>query len=390
MSTNNGRASILVVDDTPANLEILTQMLNEKGHRPRPVPSGAIALRAAEHEPPDLILMDINMPEMDGFETCRRIKAIEQLSDVPIIFISARTDTLDKINAFHAGGVDYITKPFDMEEVTARVETHLEIRRLQQELQEQNIALENSNANLREMEQLRDNLVHMVVHDMRSPLTVIQMALRFLRDGAGKQLDEESQQDIADAATSSETLVKMVNDLLDVSRFESNQMPLNLQENDLTSTLKQAIDQFGLHATEGRIYMQGEFENVRLNFDRELISRVITNLVGNALKFSPSGADIRITIKKSADKVEVSVHDDGPGIPKEYHIKIFEKFGQATNKRDKIPSTGLGLTFCKLALEAHHGEIGVDSEPGKGSRFWFLLPLTPVEVDGETEINDDR
>jgi putative two-component system response regulator len=139
--TNTGKTdpipgNILVVDDVPANLTLLAGMLKEKGHRVRPVPSGKLALRAVEHEPPDLILLDITMPEMDGFEVCRRLKQDTRFQDIPIIFISALTETLDKVKAFGSGGVDYVTKPFQFDEVEARVETHLKLHRYQSQLEE--------------------------------------------------------------------------------------------------------------------------------------------------------------------------------------------------------------------------------------------------------------
>ena len=136
--TSQSCGNILIVDDVPANLSLLTGMLKEKGHRVRPVPSGKLALKAVEHEPPDLILLDINMPEMDGFEVCPRLKQDMRFRDIPIIFISALTETLDKVNAFRSGGVDYVTKPFQFEEVEARVETHLKLCRYQAQLSQAN------------------------------------------------------------------------------------------------------------------------------------------------------------------------------------------------------------------------------------------------------------
>ena len=135
-------ANILVVDDTPANLQVLAGMLKDRGYKVRPVPSGKLALLAAQRDPPDLILLDINMPEMNGYEVCEHLKADERLKSIPVIFISALTEQLDKVKAFAFGGVDYITKPFQMEELHARVETHLMLRRLQQQLEETNARLD--------------------------------------------------------------------------------------------------------------------------------------------------------------------------------------------------------------------------------------------------------
>src|SRR5437764_7041108 len=142
------RASILVVDDTPANLQVLAGMLKDRGYKVRPVPSGKLALLAARRDPPDLILLDINMPEMNGYEVCRQLKADEMLRGIPVIFISALNENLDKVNAFATGGVDYITKPFQMEELHARVETHLKLRRFQVELEKTNARLEKANSRM--------------------------------------------------------------------------------------------------------------------------------------------------------------------------------------------------------------------------------------------------
>src|SRR5689334_1924873 len=167
-------ANVLIVDDTPDNIRVLTAIIERLGYEVRPATSGAQALQAVEHDPPDLVLLDITMPEMDGYEVCRRFKADEQLSDIPIIFLTALSDIADKVKAFGVGGIDYITKPFHLEEVQARVKTHLALRYA-------NLRLAKSYSKLQELEQLRDQLVHMVVHDMRSPLMVLSGHLSLLQ-----------------------------------------------------------------------------------------------------------------------------------------------------------------------------------------------------------------
>jgi two-component system sensor histidine kinase/response regulator len=183
------RGSILVVDDTPANLRLLTGMLKEQGYRVRPAPNGRLALQAVRAEAPDLILLDINMPEMNGYETCEALKADEAYADIPVIFISALTETSDKIQAFQTGGVDYVTKPFQFEEVQARVEAHLTLFRLKRELEEKY-------RQLKELEQLRDSLTHMIVHDLRSPLTGTLTTLQLIKMTAGDRLEEEEKEDV--------------------------------------------------------------------------------------------------------------------------------------------------------------------------------------------------
>ena len=189
-------ASVLVVDDTIENLRLLSDLLGEQGYEVRAVTNGRQALQAVEHDPPDLILLDINMPEMDGYEVCRRLRATERSKDVPVIFLTALTDTADKVRAFDAGGVDYVTKPFQFEEVLARVKTHVALRRAQ-------AALADSYKRLRALEQLRDDLVHMVVHDMRSPLTALLIDLRLLK-GPAAALGEVSREGLQAAVDSVE------------------------------------------------------------------------------------------------------------------------------------------------------------------------------------------
>ena len=230
-------ASILVVDDTLANLQLLAELLNKRGYRARAVPSGKLALQAVQTEPPDLILLDVNMPEMSGYEVSQRLKAEPAWAEIPVIFISALHETLDKVKAFSTGGVDYITKPFQFEEVEARVSTHLELRRQKRELQA-------SYMRLQELERQRDGLVHMVAHDMRSPLCAIQMTMEILKGTLDTQ-DKENIEMLDDAYSSANTLCNMVTQLLDISRMESGQMPLSKSECDLAKTARIALDSLG-------------------------------------------------------------------------------------------------------------------------------------------------
>ncbi|OGV58520.1 MAG: hypothetical protein A2X49_13070 [Lentisphaerae bacterium GWF2_52_8] len=359
--------SVLMVDDTPANLELLSGMLKGRGYKVRAAVSGELALRAIRNNPPDLILLDITMPEMNGYEVCEKLKSDEKLKDIPVIFLSALSETMDKVKAFGAGGVDYITKPFQFEEVEARVETHLELRRQKRQLQE-------NYDKLRELEKLRDNLVNMIIHDIRSPLAAIYGYLELLGENAGKTLSADSVRYSAEAMKAAKQIVQMVSDVLDTSKMEEGQMKLKLVECDLSRMLEEGI--LGLKSLfEGRVvrFKPGKIP-VKVLADREIIFRVIQNLLANAIKFTPkTGGLILLDIKPAGGRVRVSLKDNGPGIAPEYRQKIFEKFGQA-GAGIKRYSTGLGLTFCKLAVEAHGGGIGVDSEEGKGSTFWFELP----------------
>lgn len=373
---------ILVVDDTLANLQLLAEMLKDRGYRVRPVPSGKLALQAIQKEPPELILLDINMPEMNGYEVCAFLKADEALREIPVLFISALDETIDKVKAFAVGGVDYITKPFQFEEVEARVKTHLKLRRLQLKLESQNRQLRESYEQLKKLEDLRDNLTNMVVHDMRSPLMGITGNLEILEMYAEKKLSCEDMESLRNARSSSLVLVDMVTSLLDISRLEQGQMPLCLTCSDMDDLIQDALNSLGSLTKQVSLLYQRQNVPVMVTCDANLITRVIANLVGNAIKFAPEGSKVTVLAEKAGEGVKLCVADAGNGIPLQYHEKIFEKFGQVeTLQNRKRYSTGLGLTFCKLAVEAHGGKIGVESEVGRGSTFWFTLPL----VNGCTE-----
>jgi two-component system, sensor histidine kinase and response regulator len=361
-------ASILVVDDTPANLQMLVQLLNDRGYRPRPVPSGRLALQAAKNDPPDLILLDIGMPDMNGYQVCERLKADPQLCDIPIIFISAHTETNDKVEAFRVGGVDYVTKPFHIEEVQARVAVQLELRRQRRQLKE-------NNDELRRLEKLRDDLVHMIIHDLRSPLSAVSgylgFALRAGRDAASPDI----LRDIEDALKATGKMTRMVNAVLDVSELEGERMKLKLAPCDLGAVVGEVVSGLRVLAEGRRLVMEPRPENTTAHADKEIVARVVQNLFSNALKFTPADGEIRIGVDPDEDGVRIWVADDGPGIAPEHRDKIFEKFGRVeTRGAARVHGMGLGLAFCKLAVEAHGGQIGVDGGPGTGSVFWFVLP----------------
>ena len=367
-SHSDSGASILVVDDTPANLQVLVGLLKERGHRVRPVLEGRLALRAARAEVPDLILLDINMPDMNGFEVCEQLKADPKLADTPVIFISGNTETVDKVRAFSVGGVDYVTKPFQMAEVEARVATHLELRRKRRELQESLEAL-------RRLETLRDSLVHMVVHDLRSPLAAISACLEVIKWDAEEQHRQELAADVETALHATRTIIRLVNSVLDVSKMEGAEMRLQLVPADIAAVARESVDELESLVGTRQLVREWPEDPVMAIVDRDVVSRVLQNLLGNALKFTPATGAITVEVEANDDMVRVAVSDTGPGIPREYRERVFEKFGQVDAVlRGQRFSTGLGLTFCRLAVEAHGGRIGVDSEVGRGSTFWFVLP----------------
>jgi two-component system, sensor histidine kinase and response regulator len=367
-STRQDVVSILMVDDNPANLQVLTSMLKQSGWRPRPVTSGQLGLQAARKEPPDLVLLDVNMPEMNGYEVCAQLKADARLADIPVIFVSALGETMDKVRGFAVGGVDYITKPFQLDEVKARVTTHLELRRQRRELQA-------SYEKLRESEHLRDSLVHMIVHDLRSPLTAISAYLELFGQAAKEKLGAETQEDVANALHATRNMIRMINGILDVSKMEAQMMKLDLRECDLVQVVGGSLDDLESLAGARSLAFERPAAPARVLADREIVSRIVQNLLANALRFTPADGEVRVGIVVEAEHMRVFVADTGPGIPPDFRDSIFNKFVQVDGSAlPRNRSTGLGLAFCKMAVEAHGGRIGVDSELGKGSNFWFTLP----------------
>jgi len=365
------KADILVVDDTPANLQLLSGMLKDCGYKVRPALSGELALQAARHSPPDLILLDITMPGLSGYDVAEQLKQDEDLQDIPIIFISALTETLDKVRAFALGGVDYVTKPFHYEEVAARVEAHLKIRRLQVALEQSNQELRHSNDELHRLQVLRDNLAHMIIHDMNSPLSAI-MGFIGLCESSGK-IPPDIARYLAHAFDASERLAEMVRSMLDISKMEAGQLKLDRTDCDLGAIAREIFDRLEPMRKNRCFEVDPAGQPFVASVDRDLISRVLHNLAGNALKYAPDGSTVRIALQSTETLARVSVIDEGQGIPSEHHGRIFEKFGQVQKSGPRV-GTGLGLTFCRLAVEAHGGHIGVNSEVGKGSTFWFEIP----------------
>jgi two-component system sensor histidine kinase/response regulator len=364
---NETSGNVLVVDDTAENLRLLASMLGEKGYEVRPVTNGKHALQAAERLEPDVVLLDINMPEMDGYEVCRRLKANENLREIPVIFITALTETADKLKAFGAGGVDYISKPFQIDEVLARVRAHISLRRAQLELKE-------SYSKLRELEELRDNLFHMIVHDLRSPLTVIAGNLDLFRIFAETKVSEQELAMLNAASLGVQIAVGMSNDLLDVGKMEEGKMALKLGPCDLIALASEVAAGISVLDRARRVAVDPSAA-ITVSCDATLIRRTLQNLLSNAIKHTPDGSEVQVSAVEKGNVVRVSVIDRGAGVPEEAREKIFEKFGAAAVRSDrKYHSVGLGLAFGKLAVRAHGGKIGVDGRAEGGSVFWFELP----------------
>ena len=370
MNENAPAASIMIVDDEPENLNVLEALLTQAGYLVSAFPRGELALAAARQQAPDLVLLDVRMPGLDGHEVCRRFKADDGLRDIPILFISALSAAEDIAAGLECGGVDYIAKPFRKPEVLARVRTHVALRGAY-------LQLAAEHARLLQLERHRDLLTHMLVHDMRSPLQVIGGHLQILSGIRPDQAMGGASESLQAASRGVRVLSQMVSAVVDLSRIENTRIPLRLGAVSVQEIFRGAHSQ-ALDPASSQCICENINEACPPLFcDADLTERIIANLLANAIKYAPNSGPIELGAAPVPGGVSLWVRDHGPGIAAEDQSLIFEKFAVLHQPYGKTcASTGLGLAFCKLAAEAQNGSIGVASEPGSGSTFWCQLPST--------------
>jgi two-component system sensor histidine kinase/response regulator len=391
-SSKKKESNILVVDDTPENLTILTRMLTERGYFVRPAINGQVALKAVRKEQPDLILLDIVMSGMDGYEVCRQLKADEHTRDIPVLFMSALDETLDKVRAFEAGGIDYITKPFHPEEVIARIETHLTLRNLQKTLEGQNIrlrqeiterkqaedALKESEHQLRELNASKDKFFSIVAHDLRGPLGSLKGLTQFAEEHLDSYNPNELKEIVVLQRKTAENLLKLLENLLTWSKIQRGMLEYSPQSICIKRVVDRNLILFTANAEQKQITLKSSIlEEVVGYADFNMIDTVVRNLISNALKFTHPGGTVDVSIRQEKKDIEISVSDTGIGIGKEHLPKLFRietKYKRVGTAREK--GTGLGLILCKELVEQNNGKIWVESEVGKGTVFRFTLPRT--------------
>jgi two-component system, sensor histidine kinase and response regulator len=362
---------LLVVDDDPANREVLSRRLERQGHEVRTASNGRDAMRILSEGAFDLVLLDIMMPEMDGYEVLGKIKADERLQHIPVIMISALNELQSVVRCVEAGAEDYLTKPFNATLLKARIGASLEKKRGRDRESALFAQLQENYKRLQELETQRDDMRNMIVHDLRTPLTALIVGIEMLEtDGT---LSGTQQEIIAIAAGGGRTLLGMINDLLDVEKMESGSTQLQYDEVMPATLVAGAVAQVALLAEESRTTLVTEVAANLPVFsgDAKKLSRTLVNLIGNAIKFTGAGT-VTVSANYDAATIRFSVRDTGEGIPAASFGRIFEKFGQLDSRR---VGTGLGLAFCKLAVEAHGGRITVESTLGAGSTFSFTIPV---------------
>ncbi len=356
------RQNILIVDDVPANLKILSEILEGEGYTVHPVLSGKMALQVAEHEPPDLVLLDIMMPGIDGYEVCRQFKERPSLRDVPIIFISALNDTDDIVKALKSGGVDYISKPFRAEEVLARVNTHLALNRQKKELQV--------------LSAEKDRFFSIIAHDLRSPFNSFLGLTRMLVDDL-HVLDLKEIKEIAlILRNSAANVYGLLENLLEWATIQRGMagfhprslLLMNFMENSL-----HAMKEFAI--TKGIGISYDVPDDLMLSADANMLGSVFRNLISNALKFTHKGGTVTVSAKDQGNgNVLIAIQDNGIGMSSEMVDRLFRLDRQTGRKgTEGEASSGLGLIICKDFVEKHGGRLWAESEEGKGSVFYLLI-----------------
>ncbi len=401
-------SNIMVVDDQPTNLRLLEDMLRVLGYQVRSFPRGRLALAAAAHNPPDLILLDINMPEMNGYEVCETFKASPGLAEAPVIFLSALSATEDKIKAFQAGGADYITKPFQLEEVQARVSTHLNLHRLQRTLRLQNDRLEEAvQERTKQLQLASDHAKEMAAeaaaanaakseflanmsHEIRTPLNGVIGMTDLVLD---TEMSADQRECLETIKLSAHCLLGVVNEILDFSKIEARRLDLEIIEFNLRDCMEEALKTFAANADEKGLELlcdiAPEVPEVLMG-DPGRLRQIVLNLVSNAVKFTVQGEVLLQVALESEDQnfliVRFTVADTGVGIPADKHESIFAPFTQADSSTTrKYGGTGLGLTIASSLAQMMAGRMWLESNVGEGTQICFTAQFSTPKKTSDAE-----
>ncbi|MGF1491223.1 MAG: hybrid sensor histidine kinase/response regulator [Microcoleaceae cyanobacterium] len=342
---------ILAVDDIPDNLFLVQLALEEEGHEITLIDNGLDALAQMEDSPPDLVLLDVMMPGMDGYEVARRIRENQKLPFIPILMITAH-DQSSVVQGLDAGADEFIRKPIKIDELQARVRSLL---RLKHSIDQ------------------RESFIHCLTHDLRTPLLAVDRMLSLIEQEAFGKVIPDVKEAISSIASSNHNLLLMLNTLLDVYSYDVGQKVLSFIDFDLPELVQEVIQELIPLAQDKGLALKLEVadEVEKISGDRLEIRRVLTNLIGNALKFTDTGY-IELKVSQASQQVKIEVIDTGIGISSEDQVKIFERFQQGKHFRS---GSGLGLYLCYQIAYSHHGTIDVRSEVGQGTTFIVQLPM---------------
>ncbi len=373
---NPAGAKILVVDDDRVNVRILRGILQTAGYVIAEAATGEEALAQCADFQPELVLLDVVLPGIDGFATCRELFKRHGKATPPVIFITAKNATDDIVEGLDAGGVDYVPKPFRQNEVLARIRTHLQMRRLvagQRALVEQ----------LSRANEAKNKFLGMEAHDLRNPLASIRGLAEFMRDGVVGELTPDQLDLVNTMYQASQSMLDLVNDLLDVATIESGELRLTLAPTALVELIEKAVALSAMESNRKQTSVLFAAPAARvgmtLPLDAAKMRQVLDNLLSNAVKYSPPGSTVTVELRAGGGQCEFSVKDQGPGIPDSERDKLFKDFGRLSAKpTGGEKSTGLGLAICRKIVEAHGGTIVAENLPDGGCEFRVTLPCSPA------------
>lgn len=361
---------ILIVDDNPINLKIFGHILCEQNYLIIEARDGQIALELFETVKPDLVLLDVMMPGMDGFEVCRRIKSNPKNLNIPVIFLSARNDVADIVKGFESGAIDYLAKPFNKSELLARLKTHLDFKLTRDELIR-------TTDHLTELNELKNRIFSIIGHDLRSPLSNVKMTLDFILRKIINPNSPDFDDTIQELAKSTDEMFCLLENLFGWARSQSGTLDLIPEQFSVKEQIDSLLTFFRQKIAEKEISIDQQIKpEVLLWADSSMIKSVLKNLISNALKYSYRGGQIILSSEQIGNKVQINVIDSGVGIEPERQQLIFNasKLNRTYGTENEIGS-GIGLMLCKDFVEKNGGTLEVKSEKGQGSRFSFILPI---------------
>lgn len=370
---------ILIVDDIPKNLQVLSNILNAEGYQISFASNGEQAISVVNTTAPDLILLDIMMPEMDGYEVCEKLKADDKTAHIPIIFLTGKAESEDIVRGLKLGAVDYITKPFNSAELLSRVRTHLELKLSRDAIVKYNSELEEAQKELRLLNASKDKFFSIISHDLRGPFS----GFLGLSELLAEEYDDLEKEDISQIAESmnkaAKRLFSFLENLLDWSRSQMGRMDFNPMQLDLFDHVFRIFELYSNTSKEKNIELVSDISRGNYIYsDSNMLSTILRNLISNAIKFTKPGGKIIVQRNDIPDSnfAEISVVDSGVGMGEDALSKLFridEKYTTVGTAQEA--GTGLGLLLCKELVEKNGGSIRVESEIDKGTTFTFTVPL---------------
>jgi two-component system, sensor histidine kinase and response regulator len=364
-------AKVMVVDDNANNLQLLGAALKNNYYNPILVQSGLNALAIAEQSEPDIILLDVMMPGINGFELCEILKKSVKAKEIPVIYITAKTSQDDILHGFSTGAVDYVFKPINIQELIARVKIHVELKKSRDIIKSQNTELSRLNTS-------KDKLFSIIAHDLRNPFSGIMNFANLFADDYHQYGDEERKEMVKAISKTASQGYRLLENLLDWSRSSSGFMGFNKKEISIKKIIDECIDFMEPFAAQKKIHISADYGNAQqlIMADKEMIATVLRNLVSNAIKFTPQGGTVSVNASLLGDEIVIGVADTGKGIP-EADKELIMDFGErhSTSGTEGEQGTGLGLLIVQEFISKHEGRFWFSSAEGKGSVFSFSLPI---------------